>query len=107
MRKLSAYGGKEIKLVGEVSVQVCFDTQTVKHIFYVPENISGNLCGRNLMTKFNIGLTNVTDDLKVNSIDQNKEVSDILNGYVLCENDPIKNVKAEIFVKDKVNTNIL
>ena len=99
-RKLSAYGGKEIKLLGEVSVKVCFDTQYVKHTFYVPENISGNLCGRDLMIKLNIGLTNVSDALRVNSICQNKDISDILNDYVVCEENPIKNVEAEIFLKD-------
>ena len=51
-KKLSAYGGHQIEIKGEIIVDVKFGSKCVAHKFYVTNMTGSNLCGRDLMNRF-------------------------------------------------------
>ena len=50
-KKLSAYGGNKINVIGQVELLVEFNKKVVNHKFFVTGSTCSNLCGRDLMCK--------------------------------------------------------
>ena len=100
-RKLSAYGGCNIHVLGEVKTSVCFNGRSVSHIFYVTDASCNNLCGRDLMEKLGIHLIGVDESSKVMAV-HSGDVSDLINQYHIDESKPISGCNAKIYMKDNV-----
>ena len=100
-RKLSAYGGNNIQVLGETKVTVNFNGKTATHTFYVTNSACNNLCGRDLMEKLGIHLIGVDENSKVLAINSNN-VSDLLDNYHIDQSLPIADFEAKIYMKDDV-----
>ncbi|XP_076035355.1 uncharacterized protein LOC143021633 [Oratosquilla oratoria] len=100
-KKLTACGGHQIKVKGQVDL-VRFNNYGTNHISFVTDSHCNDLCGRDLMNKVGIKITGLYVALSVNSVND-MDVSDnpkqLLGSYRLNENLPIKGDEAKIYMK--------
>ena len=94
---LSAYDDFKIKVLGKVTVNICYNSYQVHQSLYVVGNHNSNLCGKNLMQKVGIFLSGIDDLSRVNNI--TGEVSDLLDNYQVDANNPISGIVADIHVR--------
>ena len=99
-RHLSAFGGSQISVLGQIDAVVSFNGNTVKHTFYVSDNNCNNLCGRDLMKKVGIKLVGLDKNMQVLAILPEKNTSEMLQEYNVDESKPINNVEAKIYLRE-------
>lgn len=76
-RRVHAYNGSPISLLGECTLNVFLNGVATKHSFLVVENVNTNLFGRDLFKKFNVSIT-FPDTVNCNST----SVLEVFNDYL-------------------------
>ena len=99
-RDLYSYGGNDIPLIGETEVSISFNNQYVKHVFYVANFVSNNLCGRDLYPRFGIYMAGLDPKMRIAMV-SDENVQNLLEKYQVDESKPINDVKANIYVKNE------
>ena len=87
-RDLFSYGGNDIPLIGETEVTVFFNNQYVKHVIYVANFVSNNLCGRDLYPQFGIYMAGLDPNMRI-AVVSDENVSTLLENYHVDESKPI------------------